>query len=77
MQQILDCRYIDRDKLINVLDDTFGKGGWMARVSKTEHIPHGSSEKAFEQLQLNRWILSIPQALTEVISSLLRQWHNY
>ena len=64
VQQVIDGRYVDRASLMNLLRKTFGEGSFEVRVGG---IPGRTGTAANEpQLQLNRWILSLPRRLTEV-----------
>lgn len=67
IRQVLENRYVDREKLVDLLERLFGVGNFQARV----HYPWccSASESCLLtalQLHLNRWILSVPQALSEV-----------
>ena len=63
-QQVLEGRYIDRKRLLNYLNQRFGPN-YSVRVGVTRHL-HDSHKLTLEQIQLNRWILTIPALLTDV-----------
>lgn len=67
--QIIENRYIDRDKLMLHLEQTFGENNFAIRVraAEVEDLPvRALMSLLFLQLQLNRWIMSLPRKLAEV-----------
>jgi hypothetical protein len=64
VRQIIDGRYLDRQKLMLLIQSLFPPGSCHVRVGRLRlPRPHPAN---FHKLQLNKWILSIPKILTEV-----------
>jgi len=67
--QIIENRYIDRNKLRLHLEQTFGQNNFAIRVcaAEAEELPvRALMSPLYLQLQLNRWVLSVPRELAEV-----------
>jgi hypothetical protein len=68
LQQVLEGRYIDRARLIQLLKKTFGENNFGVRVCTQPVLSRVLSEQRPDepQMQLNSWILTVPKKLTEV-----------
>lgn len=64
LQQVIEGRYVDRARLLHLLKKTFGENNFAVRVGGYRGARRKPANDS--QLQLNRWILSVPKRLTEV-----------
>jgi hypothetical protein len=64
MPQIIEDRYIDRTRLINLLINLFPRGDFTAEVCCA--LPICVLALTHLQCKLNRWIIDAPRLLTQV-----------